>query len=89
MEEGSAQGDVDLVEKLLHALGYELEALQLDALKEQARRRAAQASDPGARSRAAYFHLLTMVPILVHTIQPLAQSIALEPASPLVFPASS
>lgn len=90
LEEGSGRSNIDLLEKLLLALGYELEALQLEALKEQARRRAALAADPEARSQAAHYRLLTMMAIRGPASRSSEHLSALDThASPLAFQASS
>ena len=53
IEEGTARGDIDVIERLLVNLGYELEALDQTALEQQRRRAEAQAADPDQRSACA------------------------------------
>jgi hypothetical protein len=57
IEDGTARGDIDLIERLLGVAGYELEAMHRDALLEQQRRREAEKADPVLRSRAAFAKL--------------------------------
>jgi transcriptional regulator with XRE-family HTH domain len=58
IEEGTARGDIDIVEKLLNYLGYELEAETAASRDELLKRRAAETADPSMRSRLAVSRLL-------------------------------
>lgn len=58
IEEGTARGDIDIVEKLLNYLGYELEAETAASRDELLKRRAQEAVDPSMRSRLAMSRLL-------------------------------
>lgn len=62
IEEGSARGDIDTMERLLMYLGYELEAMTSASVEERAKMRAAQEHDPTAKSRLFASHLLNMSP---------------------------
>jgi transcriptional regulator with XRE-family HTH domain len=46
IEEGTARGDIDVIERLLSNMGYELEALDFGALMEQRRLADLAATDP-------------------------------------------
>ena len=63
IEDGRARGDIDLIESLLRVLGYEIEAIQQEALRRQERLRAAVAADPRVISRKAANRLLQMIPV--------------------------
>ncbi len=60
IEDGSARGDIDIIEKLLNYLGYELEAETSASRQELLKRRAQEAQDPHQRSKLAATRLLSM-----------------------------
>lgn len=60
IEDGTASDDIKLIEKVLNFLGYELDALPRESKVELARRRAQEAKDPTARSKAAFNKLLNL-----------------------------
>ncbi len=60
IEEGTARGDIDVIERLLSNLGYELEALDQGALEQQRVRAEADAADPDQRSACAMSRLLRL-----------------------------
>lgn len=62
LEEGTARGDIDVIERLLSKMGYELEALDQGALEQQRRRAQAEADDPDCRSAGALSRLLRLTP---------------------------
>ncbi len=60
IEEGTARGDIDVIERLLGYMGYELEALDQTALLAQHKLRLAAQNDPLQRSLGAMSRLLNM-----------------------------
>ena len=60
IEEGTARGDIAVIERLLSNMGYELEALEQIARKEQRHAAAEAASDPAWRSAHALSRLLEL-----------------------------
>lgn len=62
IENKQARGDIDVIEKLLDFLGYELEAIHRDALEEIRKRMAKAADDPLERSRVAASKLIGLQP---------------------------
>ena len=60
IEDGTARGSIDALERLLAFLGYELEAMTQVSLADNLRRHAQAANDPALYSRAAANKLLTM-----------------------------
>lgn len=62
LESKKARGDIDVIERLLDFLGYELEAIHRDALEEACRREKAAAGDPTQLSRISANKLLGLQP---------------------------
>lgn len=60
IEEGTARGDIDIMERLLKYLGYELEAVTTMSKEALLKQRATLAADPNERNRLAVEHLLTL-----------------------------
>ena len=60
IEEGTARGDIDVIERLLTLMGYELEALDQPSLTAQRRLALEAAADPALRSAAAMSNLMMM-----------------------------
>jgi transcriptional regulator with XRE-family HTH domain len=58
IEEGTTRGDIDVIERLLNFMDYELEAMHKDALLEQARREGETKIDPVKRSKLAVLRLI-------------------------------
>jgi transcriptional regulator with XRE-family HTH domain len=63
IEDGRARCDIDLIESLLRVLGYEIEAIQQEALRRQEMIRTAVAADPRVISRKAANRLLQMLTV--------------------------
>lgn len=63
IEDGTARGDIDIMERLLSYLGYELEAMSRESLGERLKVAAQSETDPSKRSRLARTRLLTMMVI--------------------------
>jgi transcriptional regulator with XRE-family HTH domain len=60
IEEGTARGDIDIMERLLRYLGYELEAIATSSREALLKKRAADAKDPAERSKLAASRLLAI-----------------------------
>ena len=60
IEAGDTPGDMDIMEKLLSYLGYELEALERASLEERLRAQAREETNPEKRSALAASRILTM-----------------------------
>jgi transcriptional regulator with XRE-family HTH domain len=61
IEEGRARGDVDMIEKLLGYMGYELEAITRDSRAERLRQLQEIEKDPEKRSRLARSRLMNLL----------------------------
>lgn len=73
IEEGRARGDIEIMEKLLNYLGYELEAMTQASLHERMKQRITEASDPNQKSKMAAIQLLKLN--LAVLLVPLAQDL--------------
>lgn len=60
IEEGRARGDIEIMEKLLNYLGYELEAMTQASLHERMKQRAIEANDPNQKSKLSAMQLLNL-----------------------------
>lgn len=60
IEDGTARGDIDIMERLLKYLGYELEAMSAVSIEERIRAQAALESNPDKRAELAAQRLLSM-----------------------------
>jgi hypothetical protein len=63
IEDGTARGEIEVIEVLLNTLGYELEALRKEAVEERKRLFKELYNDPARRGQAALHKLLTIMPI--------------------------
>lgn len=64
IEEGTARGSIDDMERLFGFLGYELDALTHQSRSEHLRRHAQERGDPALLAKAAAVHLLSLSPML-------------------------
>lgn len=62
IEEGATEGSIDVVERVLAYLGYELDAMTTVSLQERRKQLAAEASGPVRRSRMSAEWLLAVRP---------------------------
>jgi transcriptional regulator with XRE-family HTH domain len=60
IEEGRARGDIDIMERLLNYLGYDLEAITASSRQDLLKKRAEAAKDPAEKSRLAADRLLAL-----------------------------
>ena len=60
IEAGTTPGDIDSMERLLHYLGYELDAVSKESVEEKDRRFQEIENDPDKRADLAASRLLTM-----------------------------
>jgi transcriptional regulator with XRE-family HTH domain len=63
IEDGTARGEIDVIEHLLNVLGYELEALRHEAVKERDRVLRELQNNHALKGQLALKNLLTMMPI--------------------------
>lgn len=61
IEEGTARGDIDVVERLLNYLGYELEAMTAMSVEQRIKLQADQTSNPNRRSELAASRILALL----------------------------
>jgi transcriptional regulator with XRE-family HTH domain len=60
IEDGTARGDIDIMERLLKYLGYELEAMSASSVEERIKAQAQIETNPDKRSKLAVQRLLSM-----------------------------
>lgn len=60
IEDGEARGDIDIIERLLNYLGYELEAILSESIQDRLKKQAAIETDPSQRSKLAAQRLLSL-----------------------------
>lgn len=60
IEDGEARGDIDIIERLLNYLGYELEAILSESVQDRLKKQAQMETDPAQRSKLAAQRLLSM-----------------------------
>ena len=60
IEDGEARGDIDIIERLLNYLGYELEAMAKESVQMRLKKQAAVEHNKEARSKLAASRLLHM-----------------------------
>lgn len=64
IEDGTTGGDIEVVERILAFLGYDLDAVTTTSRSEQLKARALAARDPNLASKAARSKLLSLSPSL-------------------------
>jgi transcriptional regulator with XRE-family HTH domain len=60
IEDGTARGDIEIMERLLNYMGYELEAMTEVSLAQRLKLRARQVDDPNQRSKLAVSRIMSM-----------------------------
>ncbi|MEJ6846701.1 helix-turn-helix domain-containing protein [Sinorhizobium fredii] len=60
IETGETSGDIEIMERLLGYLGYELEALERSSLEERLRQQAEMEHNPDRRSQLAASRILSL-----------------------------
>jgi len=60
IEDNEARGDIDIIERLLNFLGYELEAMAKESVQQRLKKQAALETNPEQRAKLAAARLLNL-----------------------------